>query len=274
MTRKLKPDKGLQGLVPAIFSLLLFFCTLVIWGFQPAFDTLGVLILIYSVALGFWPYYKTGNAYILVSGFYLVSFGLVLILIDINGNIDHPIVFQSAEVKLSMIFVYLFLIWLVYLVLQKKMKWRGREIMELAAWDVEESPDSYTERPRPAGIVDYSKYDLIDFANYLKRIMVGMTYQEDTRILIVPVKQGNEWDAMYNPNFSYSEKTWISFGFDGQVSVHISRKDYLDYRDDLAFDQLCDSLGRLMITFADFYMKGNKIRIIDRLNSVKTGFFS
>jgi hypothetical protein len=92
--------------------------------------------------------------------------------------------------------------------------------------------------------------------------------------LIVPVKQGDEFNALYNPNFDYLKKTWISFAFDGQVSVHISRKDYLDYREDLAFDHLCISLGQLMITFADFYMNGNKVRIIDRLNSVKTGLFS
>jgi len=123
--------------------------------------------------------------------------------------------------------------------------------MELAAWDVEEGPESYTERPRPAGVVDYSKYDIIDFANYLKKILVGIAYYEENRVLIVPIKQGQEWDALYNPNFNYIEKTWIAFDFDGQVSVHFSRKDYLDYKDDLAFDHLCESLGQLFVTFAD-----------------------
>jgi hypothetical protein len=123
-------------------------------------------------------------------------------------------------------------------------------------------------------VVDYSKYDIIDFTNYLKRVMIGMTYLEENRVLIVPIKYGHEWGALYNPNFNYLEKTWISFDFDGQVSVHISRKDYLDYKEDLAFDHLCESLGKLMITFADFYMKGDKVRISDRLNSVKLGLFS
>ena len=98
--------------------------------------------------------------------------------------------------------------------------------------------------------------------------------QEENRVLIVPIKYGHEFAALYNPSFNYLEKTWISFDFDGQVSVHISRKDYLDYKDDLAFDHLCESMGQLFITFADFYMKGDKVRITDRLGSVKMGLFS
>jgi hypothetical protein len=162
----------------------------------------------------------------------------------------------------------------MYVGYQKKLKYRGREIMELAAWDVEEGPDSYTERPRPAGVVEYSKYDIIDFTNYLKRILVGMVYHEKDRIIIVPVKQGDEYDALYNPYYNYQDKSWVAFDFDGQVSVHISRSDYLDYREDLAFDHLCESMGKLFITFAEFYMRGDKVRILDRLNSVKTGLFS
>jgi len=139
---------------------------------------------------------------------------------------------------------------------------------------VEEGLESYTERPRPAGLVDYSKYDIIDFTNYLKRVMIGFTYQEENRIFIVPIKFGHEWGALYSPNFNYLEKTWIAFDFDGQVSVHISRKDYLSYKEDLAFDHLCESMGQLFITFGEFYMRGDKVRIIDRLNSVKLGLFS
>lgn len=273
MLRKLKPDKSILGLLPAIFSLVIFFCTFIIWGFQPAFDTLGIVILIYSALFGFWPYFKTGNAYILVSGFYLVCFGAVLMFVEVD-DVGNPFANPGIELKLSIVFVYLFLIWMIYLAAMKKLKWRGREIMELAAWDVDEGPDTYTERPRPAGKVDYSKYDIIDFTTYLKQIMVGVTYVESNRVLIIPVKQSDEFSVLYNPNFNYLEKTWISFAFDGQVSVHISRKDYLDFREDLAFDHLCESLGQLFITFAGFYMQGNKVRILDRLNTVKTGIFS
>jgi hypothetical protein len=274
MTRKLKPDRGIQGLVPAIISLVIFFCTLIIFGYSPAFKALGSIILIYSVFFGFWPFYKTGNTYFLVSGFYLVAFSFVLFFIDVEGNVRNPEIVASTETKLSLLFVYLFLIWLIYIVARKKLKWRGREIMELAAWDVESGPDTFTDRPRPTGKQEMSKYDVIDFSNYLKKNLVCMPFEEENRILLLPVKMGEDYGLFYNPSFDYLSKTWISFDFDGNVSVHISRSDYLDFREDLSFDQLCDALGKLMITFAEFYMNGNKIRILDRLDSVKTGLFS
>ena len=272
--KKLKADRGIQGLVPAIISLVIFFLCFILFDLRVAFSALGILILCYSLAFGFWSFYKTGNYYMLVSAFYLLSLGGLMLLMKVPESLNAPVPQLPNEFKVVLVFFYLLLFWLIYGMITKRFNYRGREVLELAAWDVDEGPESYTERPRPAGVVDYSKYDIIDFTNYLKRIMVGMTYQEENRILIVPIKYGHEWGALYNPNFNYLEKTWIAFNFDGQVSVHISRKDYLNYKEDLAFDHLCESMGKLFITFADFYMRGDKVRILDRLNSVKLGIFS
>ncbi len=261
-------------MIPAIASLIIFFLTTIIFGLSHAFDVLGGVIIVYSFAFGFWSFIKSGNYYFLISAFYLLTFGFILIALDLPNDFSGPKPKFTDEVKVGLVFFYVFMFWLMYVGYQKKMKYRGREIMELAAWDVEEAQDTYTERPRPAGVVEYSKYDIIDFTNHLRKILVGITYQEENRVLIVPLKQGDEFNALYNPNFNYLGKTWIAFDYDGQVSVHISRKDYLDYKDDLAFDHLCESLGKLFITFADFYMKGDKVRIVDRLNSVKVGLFS
>jgi len=238
-------------------------------------------MIIYAIVFGYWSFHKSGNYYILISTFYMITLGLVFLTIEVpkypNGSA--PFFIQpghkiNIEFKLALLFTYVFMFWIIYLVFQKKLKYRGREIMELAAWDVEEGPNTYTERPRPAGKTDYSKYDIIDFANYMKKILACMAYQEDNRILLVPIKAGKEFNMLYNPRYDYLKQTWISFDFGGQVSVHISQKDYLDFKEDLAFDHLCESLGQLMITFADFYISGSKIRILDRLNSVKIGLFS
>jgi len=162
---------------------------------------------------------------------------------------------------------------LVYIGSQKKLKYRGNEVLELAARDVKIVSDTYTERPRPAGEVEYSKYDIIDFGNHLKSNLICMPFQEENRVILVPIKISDYLDFLFSTNFEFQNKTCVSFYFDGQVSVHISRNDYLSYKDDLAFDHLCESLGQLFITFADFYMRGDKTRIIDRLNSVKMGLF-
>lgn len=274
MVRKSKTDRGIQGLIPAIASLLIFFLSAIVFNLHHAFNILGGIMIFYAVMFGFWAFYKTGNYYFLVTFFYLLSFGLLLIFMDMPNDFNGPKPKFTEEMKAALVFVYLFMFWLMYAAYKRTLRYKGRQVMELAAWDVEEGPETYTERPRPAGRIDYSKYDIIDFANYLKRILVCMSFVEENRVLLVPVKMGKEFDFLYNPNYDYLSKTWISFDFEGQVSVHISKKDYLDYKEDLAFDHLCESLGQLMITFADFYMRGDKVRILDRLNSVKMGLFS
>lgn len=272
--RKLKPDRGIQGLIPAIVSMLIFFLTMFIFGPQTAFNTLGGIFLFYAVAFSFWSFRKSNNSYFLISALYMITIGIFLILFEAPDHFGGPKPKFSTETKIALVLFYFFGLWLALVAFKKKLKYRGREIMELAAWDVEDGPESYTERPRPVGVVEYVKYDIIDFGNYLKKILVCHPFLEENRIVMVPIKMGDEFELLYKPNYDYLSKTWIAFDFDGQVSVHISKKDYLDYKDDLAFDHLCKSLGQLIITFADFYMKGDKVRITDRLDSVKIGLFS
>jgi len=272
--RKLKPDRGIQGLIPAIVAMLIFFLTLVIFGAQAAFKTLGGIVIFYSLAFSFWSFRKSNNSYFLISTLYLITLGIFLILFEVPDNLGGPKPKFSTETKVALLFFYFFGLWLAYVTNRKKLKYRGREVLELAAWDVEEGPESYTERPRPAGVVEYSKYDIIDFGDYLKKILVCHPFLEENRLVMVPIKMGDEFELLYKTNYNYLSKTWIAFDFEGQVSVHISKKDYLDYKEDLVFDHLCESLGQLMITFADFYMRGDKVRIIDRLSTVKTGLFS
>lgn len=271
--RKVKTDKNIRGYIPVIIALLIFFFSLVIFGTQPAFKILGGIMIVFAFLFGFWSFHKTSNYNFLVSACYLLSLGLLLILADLPSDLNDPGSDFAIEIKLVFLFFLIFFFWLMYLGLQKKMKYRGNEVMELAARDVDLIPDTYTERPRPAGNIDYTKYDLIDIGNHLKKKLICMPFLEENRLLLVPIKISDYLDLLFIPDFDYKNKTWISFDFQGQVSVHISKKDYLNYKEDLSFDQLCESLGKLFITFADYYMHGDKERIIDRLNSVKLGLF-
>ena len=271
--RKVKTDKNIRGYIPVIIALLIFFFVLIIFGPPLAFKVLGGVMIVFAFLFGFWSFQKTNNYNFLVSAFYLISFGLLLILADLPSGLNGPRPQFTVEIKFVFLFFLIFLFWLIYLGLQKKMKYRGNEVMELAARDVEIAFDTYTERPRPAGEIEYQKYDLIDFGNHLKKNLICMSFLEENRLLLVPIKISDYLDLLFIPDFDHKNKTWISFGFDGKVSVHISRKDYLNYNEDLSFDQLCESLGQLFVTFADYYMRGDKARIIDRLNSVKLGLF-
>jgi hypothetical protein len=272
--RKLKSDRGKQGLIPFVVSLLIFFLTAILFSLPLAFNVMGGIMIFYAFVFGFWTSVKFNNYYYLIPAFYFLAGGFVLIFFDYPGDFEGFKTKFSDEFKIGLLLFIFFTVWMNYVGYRKKLKYKGRELMELAAWDVEEGPDTYTERPRPAGVVEYSKYDIIDFGNQLKKILVCYPFVEENRVILVPIKMGNEFELLYKPKYNYISKTWISFDFDGQVSVHISKKDYLDYKDDLSFDSLCKSLGQLMITFADFYMKGDKVRITDRLNAVKMGLFS
>ena len=73
---------------------------------------------------------------------------------------------------------------------------------------------------------------------------------------------------------SYVDRTWIAFDYDGNVTVNIAQSDYLNYQEDLSFDQLCTSLGNVFIDFLDLFSNGKGVRIIDQLNAMPTNIFS
>ena len=77
------------------------------------------------------------------------------------------------------------------------------------------------------------------------------------------VGMGEEFGRLLGLSGDYRDATWVNFDNDGEVSVHISQNDYLEYREPLAFDKLCASLGQVFIDFFDLYKKGEGVRAID-----------
>jgi len=146
--------------------------------------------------------------------------------------------------------------------------------MEAAAEGIEVGESSYTNRPRPVAKIEYTKEEIFAFAHYLKKNLVAMPYYNHQKVIFMPVKMGEEYGVLFGPNLSYWDRTWISFDFSGEVSVYISKDYYLDYKENLSFDQLCESLGNLFIRFFEQYKNGEEVRIIDHLNDMKVGLLS
>ena len=88
------------------------------------------------------------------------------------------------------------------------------------------------------------------------------------------VKMGSEFHPSVWLRPDYVGRTWVSIGFDGNVAVNLSQEDYLDYRQDLSFDQLCASLANLFIEFLDLFRKGQGVRIMDRLDALQMSVLS
>jgi hypothetical protein len=183
----------------------------------------------------------------------------------------------SNDFKLPLFFFLwelFFGIWLAYLFFSKQMKWRGREILELAATPIEETGNGYTARPLPVGKTEYSKMDVTAFAEFAAKHLIAVAYIEKESVVFVPVMMGREFSYVLGLQPDYAKGTWVSFDFNGNVSVNISRDDYLTYKENLSFDQLCKSLGDLFIDFFELFKRGESVRIIDRMDALGLSAFS
>jgi len=272
MRRKQKSDRKITGLLPGIFSVIIFVLTSITWGPRIGFFVLGSIILFYALLI-FYTYYRTRHTWTLISTIYMFTYGSLLLSIAphmiIGSKINFPL-----ESKILLVLTILLFWWLLYLSFTRKLKWRGREILELAAYNIEQTDGSFTPRPLPTGKVNISKSDLNDFARYFQKNLLGLAYWEDSRIVFMPLKYKNEYFALFNPNYNYHEKTWIAINYNGNVSVNISKMDYLDYKEDLAFDELCKSLSDVIVDFLELYIDGREVRILDKMDELRINVFT
>jgi len=272
MYSKQKSDMKITGLLPAIISVIIFIVVSIIWGTTLGVYVLGIIMLIYALLI-FYAYLRTRNYGILITAIYMVTFGMFLVLaaphMVIGRKIDLPVISKILIVPTIVLFYYL-----VYLNFKRKLKWRGREILELAARNIDQTKGVHTQRPLPTDKVSFSKNQLEEFSDFFRKNLLGLTYNEENRIIFMPLKYKNEFYALYDPNYNYRERTWIAINYNGDVSVNISKEDYLDYKEDLAFDQLCHSLSDVLIDFINLYFQGEEVRIMDKMNDLKINVFT
>jgi hypothetical protein len=267
--RKLKPDRSVTGLL-IILGILGVSAIVGAWfGLAWALKTLGVIILLYALySVNVWI--RTSNTGYLVTTLYQAALGFFVVTLPADLEVGLP---SPLSRFLLVIFVLLLPV-LGYYAFTKKIKWRGREILELAAAPVEEVRNGYTPRPLPAGKLIYTKNELLAFTEFVRRNLIAIPYNEGQRIVMVVVKMGEEFRYMLGLHDHILNETWISFDFEGEVSVNISQRDYLEFREALSFDQLCDSLSQLFIDFFDLFRRGESARVIDRMDALRLSPFS
>ncbi|MBA4319090.1 MAG: hypothetical protein C0412_11885 [Flavobacterium sp.] len=268
---KLKPSKDFTGLLPAFFCIFISGITAAVFGRYEAYKIMGSIVLFYSI-FSFIAFYRTKCIGYLVSTLYMIFMGLYFLSLNVNDRFGH-VVNQTTASKVFMIVDLALFALLLYLLFTKRIKWRGREIFELSAINVDENSNTYTDRPRPVGRLEYKKDEVLNFASFLMRNLIVMPYYEQERTLLVVVKMGDEYGHLFKTNVNYWDKTWIAFDFDGNISAHISKKDYLDYKYNLEFDNLTEALGNLFIDFFNNFRNGEELRIIDKLNEAKVGIY-
>ena len=271
LVRKLKPDRNITGVFVPLSMLPIFGLTSLIFGISIGMYVLAGMVGLFSLYY-LYVFIRTGSIpqlAICIYAAFLASMFVVAagnIIVDPFDNVEFGLAYFLGLVFFGVI--------IVYLVLTRKSKWRGREIFELAAEPVEETGDGYTSRPRPVGKVEYSLQQLQAFSRFCGRHLIALTYITPKNITLVPIKMGEEFGRLLGLSGDYRDATWINFDVNGEVSVHIAQKDYLDYREPLAFDQLCTSFGQVFIDFIELYNKGEGVRVIDRMDDLKLSFLS
>ena len=260
---KLKPASLILALGPSLTILLLFFVAWKFLGDEAAYTFVGfVFLALAGISL-------VNYALIRNPGYLLVVLFQISAVFAFGGR--HSSMFFVSETFTSIAagIVMLCLVGIAYIWFTKRLKWRIREILELAAAPIEDTTNGFTPRPRPLGKADYSNYELSGFGAFALRNHIAIPCYESDRVVFV----ANDWIRgflwLYRLRRDYSTATWVAFDYDGNVTVNIARRDYLKYKDSLSFDQLCQSLGVQFIGYLELFRRGEGSQIIQKMNAVR-----
>jgi len=262
--RKLRPASFTIEHMIGLISLMVFIILLIFFGFQKAYGVFALIGAFY-VVINIILYFKTRNTgYIVLTLMFLciIVFASTIFLYGIDEN-------KALPQALGAITVFMGL-WVVYIMATKKLKWRTRELLEIAAMPVKDTQNGYTERPLAVGEINYSEDEIRNFTMFVRQNLIAIPYEEEDRVIYaidVPF-----WELLRFQR-DYADDTQVVFHYDGHVTARIAKSEYLKYKDRLSFDQLCDSLGALFIEYIDLYVKGEGIRIIDQFNALKLNPF-
>jgi len=262
--RKLKPPEWNIEHKLGILCFPIMLISILIGGVKLMFAFIALLeFLVMLIQLGM--YFRTKN-----SGFLWMALAFLLIAVFAGQiawmGLDQP----KTEYISFVIAVFLACLIIIYIVFTKKIKWRTREILELAAMPVEDTKNGFSERPLPLGKIDGTNFEIKAFADFLKKNLIVVPYFEEGKVIF---SLTSSYSKQIGLKRGYTDESWVSFDNQGNVSVLITKNDYLKYKDAFSFDQLCTSLGKLFIEFFELYKNGDGIRVIDKFNELKLNPF-
>lgn len=153
----------------------------------------------------------------------------------------------------------------IFMGLNRTLKWWSYEILEMAAVPVDEIKEGFTNRPLPIGKITSTREEMIRFARFIQKHLIAIPVIEPDKVVF---RITHTRFNLLSLDKNYSNESYISFTNDGMVTVNIAQEDYQKYKDSYAFDQLCDHLGKLFIEFFEYYKKGDKEMILHKLKNM------
>jgi hypothetical protein len=136
-------------------------------------------------------------------------------------------------------------------------------LLERAAKTVNDTNDGYSARPYPSAKRQYSKDEIVTFAEYLNKKLIAVSYIDNDRVILVFSNGMFQYIPFLKPNLQ--KVTYVSFDYEGNSSIYISKKDYRKYKEELTFDQLCHSFSDIVLKFFHYFCKGEYENIIEML---------
>lgn len=199
------------------------------------YPVLGFLVCITTAQVSFLFPHRDGPGILVVT--YFISFFLIILFVILNWNS-----FYSHE----------------------RFEANSRRLFRLASERIYHSDNGYTERPYSGGKVECTKEELLGFARHLQGNYITRAFFHETGISLA--FSMNKSLVVIN---EASEVSNVKIGYDGNLTVKISDRDYRDYHERLSFDKLCASMADIFSRFLDYYRSGLEQRIINELKAAR-----
>ena len=145
---------------------------------------------------------------------------------------------------------------------QAELEANARRIFELAAGQIEDTANGFTERPFVAGKVEHTWEDILAFVRFLDGSHIAKLRVESD---IVRLLFSLSVSPLSNPQLD--KISHISFDSNSNMIVQISKSDYRKYKEQLTFDQLCAALANMFKRFLQYSCEGREQRIISELGT-------
>lgn len=262
--RKLKPPEWNIEHKLGILCFPILLISFLVGGVKLMFGFIALLEFV-AMLIQLNMYFRTKN-----TGFLWLSLAFFFITV-FAGQIAYTGLDQPRTEYLPFIIAVIFAsIIIIYLFANKKLKWRTREILELAAMPVTDTKNGFSERPLASGKIKGTSFEIKAFADFMQKNLIALPYFEEGKVIF---SLTSSYEKQIGLKRGFANESWVSFNENGNVSVLITKQDYLKYKDAFSFDQLCSSLGNLFVEFFELFKHGDGVRIIDKFNALRLNPF-
>ena len=246
---KLKPDMNpiIWGIAAAIIVIALAVFLRINFGEEFTDQLFGFFwIAVSIIQLVIW--YKTKNP-----GYF--TFMLLALLMGVSYLTEYKGLFIMIPGGIA-------IIGYLYFIASKQMKWRFRDILELAAQNIDSTENGFTARPYPYGKIEFTKTQFLQFGKYLSKNLIAFLIEKEGGYFLLIKSSRGFW--FKNP--TVSKDTFVFFDPHGNVSVNITKSDYQKFKEEITFDKLCAELANLFAGFWHLYKSGEMNKILDKIN--------